>query len=198
MKLRYAFAAFLMAGASVVSHAAEADPAKAPAGAYALDRSHASVTGTVSHLGLSDFTFQFSDFDASYSFDPAKPLGSTLRVVLRPASVRTGVAKLDEELAGERFFNTAQYPEISFVSTSIVPRGSGAGTVRGKLTMMGRTQDVEMPFTYNGSAAMGGAQKMGFSATLIVNRSDYGMTALVGPVGDTVKLAIETEFVLKK
>ncbi|WP_260685305.1 YceI family protein [Rhizobium laguerreae] len=36
---------------------------------------------------------------------------------------------------------------------------------------------------------------VGFSATGVIKRSDFGVAALVGPVSDDVKLTIETEFV---
>ncbi|MBB6123422.1 YceI family protein [Sphingobium subterraneum] len=181
-----------------IALAADSSPSKAPAGTYVLDKAHASVTGKILHVGLSYFTFNFTDFDASYTYDPAQPTKAQVKVSLKPASVRTGVAALDTELAGSKFFNVAQYPDISFSSTSITPGSGNKGVMTGTLTMMGKSKTVSLPVVYHGYATLGSAQKMGFSGTLNVKRSDFGMTALVGPVADDVALAIEVEFALKK
>ena len=198
MRTVLAFLLLVIGYSPALTMAAESDPSKAPAGIYVLDKSHASVTGSIMHVGLSNFTFNFTDFDASYTYDPAKPEAAQIKVSLRPASVKTGVAALDTELAGEKFFNTSKYPEITFVSTAITPGEGNKGVITGKLTMMGQTKEVKMPFTYHGFATLGSAQKTGISAALTIKRSEFGMTALVGPVADDVKLVIETEFTLKK
>ena len=41
-----------------------------PAGAYKLDKSHASIVLRVSHMGFSTYTTRFSRFDADLKFDP--------------------------------------------------------------------------------------------------------------------------------
>jgi polyisoprenoid-binding protein YceI len=40
------------------------EPLTAPSGDYALDKTHASLTWRVSHLGLSNYTARFTNFDA--------------------------------------------------------------------------------------------------------------------------------------
>ena len=44
-----------------------------PAGEYKLDKSHATLTFVVNHLGFSNYHAQFTSFDATMTFDPAKP-----------------------------------------------------------------------------------------------------------------------------
>ncbi len=187
---------FAIAATAVLIAAAPAPP-PAPAGSYVLDGKHASVIAKVSHLGLSDFTMRFRTADARYDFDPARPTAGVVTVTIDPASVDSGVAALDSELAGNRFFDVAQFPQITFVSSRIVSGTGGTGKLIGTLKLRGISHPLTMDVRYRGTAKQGGADKMGFSATAVVNRSDYGMTALVGPVGDAVTILIEAEFVRK-
>lgn len=55
--------------------------------------------------------------------------------------------KLVTHLSSEDFFNVEKYPEATFALTSIEPvKGSKDDyTVKGKLTMIGKTEDVEFP-----------------------------------------------------
>ena len=186
-----------LASLSIIFVLTAAAPAVAPKGIYTLDGKHTSVMAKVSHLGLSEFTMRFRPADAHYDYDPAKPASGSVTVAIDPRSVDTGVAALDAELAGERFFDTARFPQATFVSTRIVPGSGGRGEVSGTLTMHGVAHAVTLDVLYRGTAKQGGADKMGFSATTVIKRSDFGMTTLVGPVGDDVKVQIEAEFVRK-
>lgn len=192
-KLILALGAFLCAAPAMA--APNLDPAAAQSGTYKLDNRHASVTGKIDHLGLSDYTFKFKSFDARYDYDARQPLRSKLQVTLDAASVDTGVAALDTELLGAKFLNVAQHPKISFVSTSIQRRSARQAVVNGNLTMLGVTGPATMLVTFNGAATQGKDQKMGFSGAMTVKRSQFGMTALQGPVGDDVRFAIEAEFI---
>lgn len=49
---------------------AMAPMAAPPAGAYKLDKSHASLVLRASHMGFSTYTTRFSRFDVDLTFDP--------------------------------------------------------------------------------------------------------------------------------
>jgi polyisoprenoid-binding protein YceI len=71
----------------------------------------------------------------------------------------------------------------------------GRGAVAGNLTFRGVTRPVTLDVTYNGtSSGLIGGRRMGFSATTVIKRSDFGSTAWQNAVGDDVRLVIETEF----
>jgi polyisoprenoid-binding protein YceI len=184
--------------------AADNNPAVAAAGTYKNDPLHTSVTAKISHSGgLSNFTFRFTKTDISYTYDPAKPTATQVTAVIGAASVATDYERnatnkdFNAEVAGERFLQSAKFPTFTFKSTSIKANGA-TGTMTGDLTLMGVTKPVTLNVTYNGSAVQQGTPKMGFSATGVVKRSDYGFTAMIGPLGDDVHVIIETEMVLQK
>jgi polyisoprenoid-binding protein YceI len=179
------------------ARAVATDPAQAPAGNWVIDKKHASLEMKVSHLGTSHFAFRFTReaIDGSYSYDPAKPLDSKVSISIDAAGVDTGLPDFNKVIGADaKFFNGAQYPKITFVSTKVEP-----GKLTGDLTFRGVTKPVTLDVKYNGYAKTPfGSQIMGFSATGTIKRSDFGFTHLQGMVGDDVALEIEAEFNLKK
>jgi polyisoprenoid-binding protein YceI len=81
---------------------------------------------------------------------------------------------------------------ISFKSTGVAYSGN-TGKMTGNLTLMGVTKPVTLDVTYNGSSGTGNRARMGFSAKGVIKRSDFGFTAMIGPLGDDVTFQIETE-----
>lgn len=177
-----------------------ADPlAKAPAGVYELEKSHASITFTVMHMGLAAYTMRFNDFDANIQLDPAKPEASKLNVSIKPASLDANNAKLTAHTSNKDFFEVEKYPTITFVSKSIEKTSDSTGKITGDLTLHGVTKLVVLDAKYNGGGVHPYMKKhaLGFSATTTIKRSDFGMSYGVPMVADDVHVAIETEFVQK-
>ena len=173
-----------------------------PAGTYVADRTHTNVLWTVSHFGTSNYIGRFSDIEATLVLDPTDPTKSKLTATIDPKSVDTNYPADDKdfnaEISGEMFFDAAKFDTIKFVSTKIETTGNDTGKVTGDLTFHGVTKPVTLDVKMNAALnphPMTQKPVVGFSATGTIKRSDFGVTALVGPVGDDVKLTIETEFV---
>ncbi len=176
-----------------------------PSGTYVLDPTHASIVWKVNHMGLSNYTARFTKFDATLNFDAAAPQNSTLTVTIDPRSVRTDYPfpkqeDFDAKIAGEAFLNSAQHPEIKFVSTKVERLTETTGKVYGNLTLNGVTKPISLDVTLNGAKThpMRGGGALGFSAATSFNRSDFGVKNLVPVVGDEVTVLIEAEFLEKK
>ena len=111
-------------------------------GDYRLDKGHAKVLWTVSHFGFSDYTGEFSDFDARLLLDGVDPERSRLTVTLNTASVDTHDEAPDTHLKSADFFDVANHPEARFVSTAIRRTGAEPAQVTGNFTMLGRTRPL--------------------------------------------------------
>jgi polyisoprenoid-binding protein YceI len=90
---------------------------------------------------------KFKTFTASIDYDAARPEASKAAVDIQTASMDLGDAEYNREVAKKEWFNTAQFPKASFVSTAIKAAGPGKLNVAGKLTLKGRTADVSFPLT---------------------------------------------------
>lgn len=183
---------------------AHAQKVEAPAGTYKLDLTHASITWKVKHLGLSNYTARFAKFEADLVIDPAKPEAAKLTATIDPASVKTdypNVAQVDfdKELAtGEKWFNAKVHKSITFVSTAVTSSGDGRAKVTGNLTLLGVTKPVTLDVALVGSTAAHPFMKkpaLGFTASGTFKRSEFGMSNMVGIIGDDVTLQIEAEMI---
>lgn len=172
-------------------------PADLPAGHYVLDKSHASLTAKVKHMGFSDYTLRFTKLSADFQYDPKAPEAAKLNVTVDPASLDTpNGAVFNKELIGDGWLEAAKYPTITFVSSSINVGDGQRGTVTGDLTFHGVTKPVTLDVVFNGvgSGMIPLTTRAGFSATTTIKRSEFGVARYPSIVGDDVALIIEAEF----
>ena len=184
----------------------------APAGTYALDPAHASLTFRVDHLGMSKYTARFTGLDATLHLDPKAPSRSRVSATVDPRSIETDfplpAPDFDAELAGPQWLDAARYPEIRFRTTKVEPTGPDTARVVGELTLHGVTRPILLKARFNGGYAGNALDpagaRVGFSATGKLNRSDFGMSYGVPAkgssfgVGDQVEVIIEAEFTRAK
>jgi len=177
-----------------------AQPARADE--FAIDNSHTSVIFGVSHMGYSITYGRFNNVSGAFTLDAKGPEASTFQVAIDVASIDTNDAKRDEHLKGPDFFNAGEFPVISFKSTKVAPKKTETGIaleVTGDLTMHGVTKPVtlELQKLGEGPGPTGQDFRTGFSGTAKIKRSDFGMTNMVGPVGDEVAITISIEGIRK-
>jgi len=90
---------------------------------------------------------KFKKFSAQVDYDAAKPETSKTAVDIDIASFDLGDPEFNKEVLKKEWFNAAQFPKASFVSTGIKPAAGGKLDVAGKLTIKGKTADVSFPMT---------------------------------------------------
>ncbi len=177
--------------------------AQLEAGNYTLDKSHASLTFAVQHMGLAWYTMRFNDFDATIKFDADNPENSSVSAIIDPFSIDANHpekgAEWDNELAtDDRFLSANKYPDITFTSTSLKRLSDTTGLLTGDLNLLGVTKPISMDVTFHGSNTVPWAPNkaiLGFSAKGSFNRSEFGMTSLLpNTVSDEVRFQIEVEF----
>lgn len=166
-------------------------------GRYELDEKHAYLTFSYSHMGLSNPRLQFSAFDAELELNGNDMAQSHVRIAVDAASIESGVAELDEELRGTDFFDVANHPEITFESNAYEETSENEGRLTGDLTVMDITKPVTLVVTINSAAMnrMVRKEMIGFTASGVISRSDFGLTAYDKFIGDELNLDIQVEFV---
>jgi polyisoprenoid-binding protein YceI len=179
------------------------DPKQAPAGTYQMETRHTQVLFAIPHLGLTDYYGRFEKVSGTLNFNPAAPEKSAVSVTIDTSSANVMSSELMGEIVGPSVFDSAKFPTATFVSKTIERTGSTSGKMTGDLTIHGVTRPVTFDITFNGGAPspMGGAAyALGFHATAIVKRSDYGLDKMMWTsfVGDEVRLTIEAMFQQQK
>jgi len=161
---------------------------------YTLDSSHAAAVFNVNHLGFSKTYGAFTDISGSFSFDPSAPEKATATVTVKTDSINTFHEGRDKHLKNEDFFNVEKFPEITFKTSNWKKTGDNTFDVTGDFTMLGVTQEITIPVHFHGAGdGMKGEKRSGFSTAFSIKRSDYGMTKMVGPIGDDVNIEISFE-----
>jgi len=176
----------------------------APAGAYTLDKSHASLIVRVGHLGYSQFTARFQTWDAALNFDPAAPENSQINVTIDPRSIAS-----DNPPAGfidimrNDFLKAGEFPQITFNSARVERTGPNTARITGDLTLLGVTRPVTLDARFNGGYEgmnLDPNARIGFSAHGTFNRADFGMSYGIPAEGtnlgvsNAVEVIVETEF----
>jgi polyisoprenoid-binding protein YceI len=130
---------------------------------------------------------RFGKFAAQLKFDPAKPAAASASIDVDLASVDTGSAEADDEVAGKLWFNTKANPTARFIATGFRALGGNRYEAVGKLSIKGRTQDMTAPFTFTAQGRNGIAE-----GALTIRRADFaigeGIWADFGTVANEVQI----------
>ena len=130
---------------------------------------------------------KFNRFSAQISFDPATLAKAQAKIDIDVASIDTGSADANEEVAGKLWFNTKTFPGASFVSTGIKALGGNRYQATGKLSIKGKTLDVVTPVTFQATGTHGV-----FEGTFAIKRLDFaigeGEWTDVGTVADEIQI----------
>jgi polyisoprenoid-binding protein YceI len=169
-------------------------PALAATESYTIDPKHTLPSFEINHLGFSTQRGRFNGTSGAITLDREAKRGTVL-VTIDTGSVDTGVAKLEEHLRGEDFFNIAKFPAMTFKSNTLKFSGDTPVAADGELTLLGVTKPVTLTITSFRCAQHPIAKKeaCGADATATIKRSDFGMKYALPAVGDEVKLVINVE-----
>jgi polyisoprenoid-binding protein YceI len=185
----FVFGTALLGAASVAAPVIAADT-------YKVDPAHASVYFQINHANWSNLLGRFNKLDGTFVLDEDNPGNSSVEIVIDAASVDTNHKKRDDDLRSPRFFNVVEFETITFKSTKIERKGDREGTVTGDLTIIGATRPVTFDFVWNlpgPNFFNPKATHTGFSAELVIKRSEWGLKTGLGGIGDDVTLFLEIE-----
>lgn len=188
MKRLALFAAF--AAASIAVHAAPVT--------YTIDNSHTYPHFTYNHLGFSNQTHKFDKTSGTVVLDRAAKTGS-VDVTIDATSVNTGYALFNEHIRAADYFDTANYPTITFTSSKMKFKGDQPASVTGNLTIKGVTRPVTLKIIHFKCQPhpMLKADACGANATTQVKRSEFNMGKNVPYVSDELTLTLAIEAVNK-
>ena len=167
-------------------------------GTYTVDPAHTRIGFVARHAMVTKVRGSFDEFAGTAVLDGANPAHSRVEVTIEAASIDTRNAQRDEHLRGNDFLAMQEYPKITFASTGVRQVGETTFEVTGDLTIKGVTNEITIPFEFEGAAKDPfGNQRVGFEGSVTINRRDYGVTwnaALEGGgvlVSDKVTLEFE-------
>lgn len=176
----------------------ETDITELRSGAYVLDKDHASLVWKINHLGFSTFIGRFNQMEASLDFDPENIENSSLEVIIDTTSLDVNNPEFEEQLKGDDWFNTEQFPQAVFRSTRFVESvDEDTFIFEGDLTLLGNTAPMQMTINFHGGGRnfLTRSYTLGFSADATFNRSEWGLDRFTSfGIGDEIELEVHVEF----
>ena len=155
-----------------------------------IDATHSSVVFKVKHQKVSWFYGRFNAVKGSINLDGDK---SAVAITIDATSVDTGNEGRDRHLRGPDFFNTKQFPQIKFESSSVNISEDERLHIKGKMTIRGVTKEVSAIADKTGEGTARGKPIIGYHSVITIKRSDFGMTYGKGGIGDDVEVTLSLE-----
>jgi cytochrome b561 len=141
--------------------------ARAAGPAYTAVATQSSLTYSFTQAGAEN-QGRFKSF--AVTFDP---VAGRLDVVVDMRSSDAGDQQRSDTLAGEDFFDTAQYPQSHFTASRIEKTATGYEAT-GSLTLRGVTRSIAIPFTWRTATVQG--HPVGYlSGQTTLQRLDFGV-----------------------
>jgi polyisoprenoid-binding protein YceI len=142
-------------------------------GTWKLDKVHSHVGFAVKHMVVATFRGHFDEYDATLS--TAEDGTPALRGSVKVDSLVVKDENLAAHLKSPDFFDTANYPEITFASSSLSVEG-GELRVEGDLTIKGNTHRVSARGTVTGPHEdIAGNDKLGVELEALIDRREFGL-----------------------
>jgi polyisoprenoid-binding protein YceI len=190
---------------AVPSPAAAQAPAPAAAAApntWAIDTSHTQAGFAVKHMMVSTVRGSFGKTEGTITWDGKDVSSIKADATIDTTTITTNNEKRDTHLKSPDFFDVAKFPTITFKSKRAEAAGAGKFKLIGDLTLRGVTKEVTLDVEGPSQPLVAqGRARVGATATLKINRQDYGVSwsrQLDGGgvvVSDEVAITLELELV---
>ncbi|GAA1931347.1 YceI family protein [Nocardioides lentus] len=145
-------------------------------GSYTIDPTHTRIGFVARHAMITKVRGNFNEFEgtATVGSDLAD---SKVDLTIQATSIDTRNEQRDGHLRSNDFLAMDEFPTITFTSTSVKATGDSSLEITGDLTIKGTTKPVTVPFEFEGGATDPfGYERVGFEGSVVINRSDFGVT----------------------
>ena len=179
-----------LAALALCAHATAGEPQR-----YEFDPVHTRVMFAIDHAGFSKAIGTVSGSSGSLYFDPADWTGARLDVSVPMTRLDMGDSGWSASVFAPRFLDVRRYPQARFVADQVTRGDGNHGRACGQLTLHGISQPLSIPFTFNrvANTIYGLHTIAGFSATAMLDRETFGITANAGSIGQQVSVWLELE-----
>ena len=165
-----------------------------------VDKAHSRVGFTVTHLLLSEVDGNFKTFDAKMTASKPDLSDAVMELTADVSTINTENERRDGDLKSAKYFDVAQFPSLTFKSTSFQKVDGKKYKIMGNLTMHGVTKPITLDAILTGPVVMenprGKQEKAGVKITGTLKRSDFGVGSgtSVAIISDEIELRANGEF----
>ncbi len=166
---------------------------KSKAVSFRIDGMHSSIEFVVPFMGITKVRGRFDEFFGTIFYDAMNLSQSSVEIVIKAASLNTGVEKRDGDLRSAQYFDIKNYPAITFKSRRCEKR-DGKEVAIGVLTMHGVSKEIVLPFSISGELKDAKHHEMGITVgPVLLNRTEYGVGKISKAYADRIFVGDEVE-----
>lgn len=126
---------------------------------------------SVAQMGGQAIEGQFTKFSGQFVMAGNDAARSTVQFTLSPGSVKAVDPRVEDFIKSDAVFDVANYPTVTFRSTSVKRTGDDSAVITGRLSAKGVTRDSKFNIRYEGKS--GGGLK--FRVTGKMSRALFNM-----------------------
>lgn len=170
---------------------------------WAIDAAHSNVEFSVKHMMISTVKGMFKHVDGAVQWDGRNFETASVNARVDSSSITTFNEMRDNHLKTNDFFNSEQWPDMTFRSNKIEADDDDEFKIYGELTIRDITKPVVLDAEFDGLMEKDafGKRRAAFTAETSINRKDFGVswngTIETGGVvvGDKVKIMLHIALV---
>jgi len=163
---------------------------------FQFDPAQSSISFKIRHF-LGTAKGRFTKFSGTIEVDRERPEQSSVVATIQASSIDTGIAKRDEHLRGEDFFDVRKFPVIIFKSARVKQTGPNGGEIAGELTIHGITRPITLKAQLlEATESAAKAQKTRWRVATSLNRSGFKLGSnrvASSMIGEEVAIDIQIE-----
>ena len=160
---------------------------------WSADVTHSNMGFKALHKGVAYTVGEFRDFDLSIKTSADGFSDAEIELTIDAASINTANSSRDNHL--REYFETEQYPNITFKTNSVTQTSENMYNLIGVFTMHGVSKEIEVQMKHLGSTQSRGKEIAGLYFTAKVNRMDHGVGLDLSSVAPEVQLHADIEII---
>lgn len=170
-------------------------PVHAASSHWHYDTVHSQVLFSIGHNGYSHPFGRLPVARGWLRFDPDHWSDAATALDIDLAGVDMGDEAWNKAVCSPALLDCARHRYAHFASISVERTDAHHGVLHGQLSLRGITRPLDLSFTFNraGMTIYGLHTVAGFSATITLDRTHFGITAYPGSIGKQVTIRLELE-----
>ncbi len=156
---------------------------------WRIDPARTHIAFAIDAVGYPRTRGEFRQFDGRISVDLKHPDRSSVAFHVQSKSVDVGSASFGDYLRSPAFLDSARFPTIDFVSSSVAKVDDHTVRVTGELTLLGVTRPLSVEVEVQREGSDG---RLAFLAKTSIDRLAFGMNSGFPLVSRDVELTISS------
>ncbi|HET6999746.1 MAG TPA: YceI family protein [Puia sp.] len=158
---------------------------------WTTDKNHSQLHFSVVHFGIAHIEGSFREFTVTMVSEKEDFSDAQVDMIAQVNSVNTQMEMRDNDLRSKNWFDAAQFPVITFKSTSFKKVEGKNYLLTGNITLHGVTVPVTFKVELNGWAVtMTKKQTAGFTVTGTLKRSDFNLGGTPAQTGASNEIEV--------